>query len=47
MEREQDWGSTPATIDNCLTVADEYDVQVNIHTDTCVFSPFVLSLFRY
>ena len=30
----EDWGSTPAAIDHCLTVADEYDVQVNIHTDT-------------
>lgn len=41
----QDWGSTPATIDNCLTVADELDVQVNIHTDTCVFrSSFSLHL---
>lgn len=30
----EDWGSTPAVIDACLTVADEYDVQVAIHTDT-------------
>lgn len=30
----EDWGSTPAVIDNCLTVADKYDVQVAIHTDT-------------
>ena len=30
----EDWGSTPAVIDACLKVADEYDVQVAIHTDT-------------
>lgn len=30
----EDWGSTPAVIDRCLSVADKYDVQVAIHTDT-------------
>ncbi len=30
----EDWGSTPAVIDHCLNVADKYDVQVSIHTDT-------------
>ncbi|BFL48540.1 urease subunit alpha [Lactonifactor longoviformis] len=30
----EDWGATPAVIDHCLNVADEYDVQVAIHTDT-------------
>ena len=30
----EDWGATPKTIDTCLSVADEYDVQVAIHTDT-------------
>lgn len=30
----EDWGSTPAVIDNALSVADEYDIQVAIHTDT-------------
>ena len=30
----EDWGATPAVINNCLNVADEYDVQVAIHTDT-------------
>ena len=30
----EDWGSTPAVIDSCLTAADKYDVQVAIHTDT-------------
>ncbi|MFR4897052.1 MAG: urease subunit alpha [Blautia hansenii] len=30
----EDWGATPAVIDHCLNVADEYDIQVAIHTDT-------------
>lgn len=30
----QDWGSTASAIDNCLSVADEYDIQVNLHSDT-------------
>ncbi len=34
LKLHEDWGSTPAAIDTCLTVADEYDVQVAIHTDT-------------
>ncbi len=34
LKLHEDWGSTPATIRNCLDVADEYDVQVAIHTDT-------------
>jgi len=37
----EDWGTTPAAIDNCLTVAEEYDVQVAIHTDTLNESGFV------
>jgi urease subunit alpha len=37
----EDWGTTPATIDNCLTIADKYDVQVCIHTDTLNESGFV------
>ncbi|KUJ96036.1 MAG: Urease subunit alpha [Desulfonauticus sp. 38_4375] len=37
----EDWGTTPAAIDNCLTIADEYDVQVAIHTDTLNESGFV------
>lgn len=40
----QDWGATPASIDNCLSVADKYDVQVNIHTDTLNESGFVESM---
>ncbi|MHA3083582.1 urease subunit alpha [Acinetobacter sp. ANC 5383] len=34
LKLHEDWGSTPAAIDNCLSVADKYDVQVAIHTDT-------------
>ncbi|MCC6802836.1 MAG: urease subunit alpha [Anaerolineae bacterium] len=34
LKLHEDWGTTPAAIDNCLSVADEYDVQVAIHTDT-------------
>ncbi|CAN6449037.1 unnamed protein product [Victoria cruziana] len=34
LKLHEDWGSTPAAIDKCLAVAEEYDVQVNIHTDT-------------
>ncbi|KAI9390410.1 hypothetical protein POPTR_008G177900v4 [Populus trichocarpa] len=41
LKLHEDWGTTPAAIDNCLTVADEYDVQANIHTDTLNESGFV------
>jgi urease subunit alpha len=34
LKLHEDWGTTPAAIDNCLSVADQYDVQVMIHTDT-------------
>ena len=34
MKLHEDWGTTPAAIDNCLSVAEEMDVQVAIHTDT-------------
>ncbi|MGO1781698.1 MAG: urease subunit alpha [Moraxellaceae bacterium] len=34
LKLHEDWGSTPKAIDNCLTVAEEYDVQVAIHSDT-------------
>ncbi|MDB4894954.1 MAG: urease, alpha subunit [Firmicutes bacterium] len=37
----EDWGSTPAVIDTCLRVAEEYDVQVAIHTDTLNESGYV------
>jgi len=41
MKLHEDWGTTPAAIRNCLTVADEYDIQVAIHTDTLNESGFV------
>ncbi|MBF0219376.1 MAG: urease subunit alpha [Gammaproteobacteria bacterium] len=41
LKLHEDWGTTPATIDNCLAVADDYDVQVAIHTDTLNESGFV------
>jgi urease subunit alpha len=41
LKLHEDWGTTPATIDNCLSVADEYDVQVAIHTDTLNEAGFV------
>ncbi|MYM34341.1 urease subunit alpha [Duganella sp. FT94W] len=34
LKLHEDWGSTPAAIDNCLTVADKMDIQVAIHSDT-------------
>ena len=33
LKLHEDWGTTPASIDNCLTVADRYDVQIAIHTE--------------
>ncbi|WP_183448043.1 urease subunit alpha [Microvirga lupini] len=41
MKLHEDWGTTPAAIDCCLSVADAYDVQVMIHTDTLNESGFV------
>ncbi|MFJ2321353.1 urease subunit alpha [Pseudomonas sp. NPDC087817] len=41
LKLHEDWGTTPASIDNCLSVADQYDVQVAIHTDTLNESGFV------
>ena len=41
MKLHEDWGSTPAAIDNCLNVAEETDTQVAIHTDTLNESGFV------
>ncbi len=41
LKLHEDWGTTPAAIDNCLAVADEHDVQVMIHTDTLNESGFV------
>jgi urease subunit alpha len=41
LKLHEDWGSTPAAIDRCLSVADEMDIQVLIHTDTLNESGFV------
>ena len=41
LKLHEDWGTTPAANDNCLTVADQMDVQVAIHTDTLNESGFV------
>lgn len=41
LKLHEDWGTTPAAIDNCLSVADTMDVQVMIHTDTLNESGFV------
>jgi len=41
LKLHEDWGTTPAAIDNCLSVAEEMDIQVAIHTDTLNESGFV------
>jgi urease subunit alpha len=41
LKLHEDWGTTPAAIDSCLKVADQYDVQVAIHTDTINEAGFV------
>jgi urease subunit alpha len=41
LKLHEDWGTTPAAIDNCLAVADRMDVQVALHTDTLNESGFV------
>ncbi len=41
LKLHEDWGTTPAAIDNCLAVAEETDIQVAIHTDTLNESGFV------
>ena len=49
LKLHEDWGTTPAAIDNCLSVADRFDIQVAIHTDTLNESGFVedtLAAFR-
>ncbi|WP_299867412.1 urease subunit alpha [uncultured Hoeflea sp.] len=43
LKLHEDWGTTPAAIDTCLSVADRYDIQVMIHTDTLNESGFVES----
>jgi urease subunit alpha len=45
LKLHEDWGTTPAAIDCCLSVADKYDVQVAIHTDTLNESGFVEDTF--
>nr|WP_313011452.1 urease subunit alpha [Brucella intermedia] len=45
LKLHEDWGTTPAAIDNCLNVADEEDIQVAIHTDTLNESGFVKDTF--
>jgi urease subunit alpha len=45
LKLHEDWGTTPAAIDNCLSVAERYDVQVSIHSDTLNESGFVESTF--
>lgn len=41
LKLHEDWGTTPAAIDTCLSIADDYDVQVAIHTDTLNEAGFV------
>jgi urease subunit alpha len=41
LKLHEDWGTTPAAIDCCLGIADEFDIQVTIHTDTLNESAFV------
>lgn len=43
LKLHEDWGTTPAAIDCCLSVADDYDIQVTLHTDTLNESGFVES----
>ncbi len=43
LKLHEDWGTTPAAIDNCLSVSDRFDVQVTIHTDTLNESGFLES----
>jgi urease subunit alpha len=46
LKLHEDWGATPAAIDQCLSVADEFDVQVTIHTDTLNEAGFVEDTIR-
>ncbi|WBV42337.1 urease subunit alpha [Pseudoroseomonas cervicalis] len=46
LKLHEDWGTTPKAIDNCLSVADAFDVQVAIHTDTLNESGFVEDTIR-
>src|SRR5439155_18000243 len=46
LKLHEDWGSTPTAIDQCLSIADEFDVQVAIHTDTLNEAGFVEDTIR-
>lgn len=46
LKLHEDWGATPAAIDNCLSVAEAHDIQVAIHTDTLNESGFVETTLR-
>ncbi|WP_437579653.1 urease subunit alpha [Sorangium sp. So ce887] len=46
LKLHEDWGTTPAAIDNCLAVADDYDVQVALHSDTLNEGGFVQDTIR-
>src|ERR1700731_4695388 len=46
LKLHEDWGTTPAAIDCCLSVADDHDIQVMIHTDTLNESGFVKDTIR-
>lgn len=46
LKLHEDWGTTPATIDTCLRVADQFDIQVAIHTDTLNEAGFVEETIR-
>ncbi|WP_281890389.1 urease subunit alpha [Paenibacillus sp. YYML68] len=46
LKLHEDWGTTPASIDTCLAIADQYDVQVAIHTDTLNEAGFVEDTIR-
>jgi urease subunit alpha len=46
LKLHEDWGTTPAAIDNCLSVADDFDIQVAIHTDTLNEAGFVEDTIR-
>ena len=46
LKLHEDWGTTPAAIDTCLSVAENYDIQVAIHTDTLNESGFVEDTIR-
>ena len=41
LKLHEDWGTTPSAIDTCLSVAEDFDIQVAIHTDTLNESGFV------